>query len=171
MKKISAFAKGGLILLALIEVFALSSCGSILHGRRQTLPVSTNPPGAIVYVDGKFSGYTPTSVSLVRNRAHVIEIAKEGYEDEVFKLHPKLCGAVFGNAAAGVGAGLLAGAVCVGSMSTFGAGPIVIAALAGTAAGMGVDMMIGGAYGMSRNSVSVPLQPCDSQRPPPYLYE
>lgn len=163
----SANAKWGMVLLALLGGSCLSSCGSIIHGRTQTIPVSTHPAGATVYVDGRVSGFTPTSVTIARNRSHIITIAKEGYEDEVVRLQPRLSGAVCGNVVEGAALGIAAGYVCMFSLAPCW-GPIAIATLAGTAVGTAADMMIGGAYCMSRNQVSIPLQPAYSYRPPPY---
>ncbi|WP_147821611.1 PEGA domain-containing protein [Salidesulfovibrio onnuriiensis] len=48
----------------------------------QAVPVSSNPMGADLYVDGKMVGQTPTSVELERNRDHILTLKKEQYRQE-----------------------------------------------------------------------------------------
>lgn len=44
---------------------------------RQDIPVTTNPIGAMILVNGKPAGTTPTTVSLERNRDHILTLVKE----------------------------------------------------------------------------------------------
>ena len=66
--------------LALVFVVLMGSgCGGVL---KQTIPVSTNPVGAKVYANGQYLGETPTSISLERNRDHVVTLIKENYQQQ-----------------------------------------------------------------------------------------
>jgi hypothetical protein len=67
-----------LLTLALIILMG-SGCGGVL---KQTVPVSTNPVGAKVYANGQYLGETPTSISLERNRDHVVTLIKENYQQK-----------------------------------------------------------------------------------------
>jgi hypothetical protein len=136
-----------------------TSCGSILQGRNQVIPVSSSPAGAHIYVDGQLSGFTPTLVEVDRRCSHVITLAREGYEAEYVNMHPHMSYAVLGNVAEGVAAGVIALAGVVCTWGAIGMPAIVGSVLAGTAVGTAADMMIGGAYCMSKNSVSIPLKP------------
>lgn len=49
---------------------------------RQDVPVSTNPMGAKVYADGQYMGVTPMSVSLERDRNHILTLVKDNYRQE-----------------------------------------------------------------------------------------
>ncbi len=49
---------------------------------RQDVPVSTNPMGAKIYTDGKLVGVTPMSVSLERDRNHILTLVKDDYRQE-----------------------------------------------------------------------------------------
>ena len=49
---------------------------------RQDIPVSTNPLGAKIYANGELVGSTPKTVSLERNRSHVLTLVKENYRQE-----------------------------------------------------------------------------------------
>jgi hypothetical protein len=49
---------------------------------RQDVPVTTNPMGAKIYANGQFTGHTPGTVSLERNRDHVLTLVKDDYCQE-----------------------------------------------------------------------------------------
>lgn len=49
---------------------------------KQTIPVSTNPMGAKIYVNGQVAGQTPGTVSLERNRDHILTLVKDNYRQE-----------------------------------------------------------------------------------------
>ncbi|HQM46474.1 MAG: PEGA domain-containing protein [Syntrophaceae bacterium] len=49
---------------------------------RQDIPVTTNPMGAKIYANGQLVGTTPTSVSLERNRNHILTLVKDQYRQE-----------------------------------------------------------------------------------------
>jgi hypothetical protein len=49
---------------------------------RQNIPVSTNPVGARIYADGQFVGSTPATVSLERNRSHILTLTRDNYRQE-----------------------------------------------------------------------------------------
>lgn len=72
-------APRGLIVLlyALMGVFLFTGCAPQVL--KQRVPVSTNPTGAKVYVDGTPSGETPTTVELERTQSHVLTLLKENY--------------------------------------------------------------------------------------------
>jgi hypothetical protein len=66
----------GIILLAL----ATGGCSSPVL--RQDIPVSTNPMGAQIYANGQLVGTTPGTVSLERNRSHILTLVKDNYRQE-----------------------------------------------------------------------------------------
>ena len=49
---------------------------------KQEIPVSTNPMHARIYVNGQPVGQTPGTVSLERNRDHILTLVKEDYRQE-----------------------------------------------------------------------------------------
>lgn len=61
---------------------ALSVFGCETTILRQDIPVSTNPMGAKIFADGKLVGQTPGTVSLERNRDHILTLVKENYRQE-----------------------------------------------------------------------------------------
>jgi len=48
--------------------------------QKQIIPVTSNPLGAQVHVDGQLIGYTPLSVDLEKNCCHVITLTKPGFQ-------------------------------------------------------------------------------------------
>jgi hypothetical protein len=68
--------------LAVLFFIAILGFGCETVVLRQEIPVTTNPMGAKIYVNGQPRGQTPGAVSLERNRNHVITLLKEGYRQE-----------------------------------------------------------------------------------------
>ncbi len=46
---------------------------------KQHIPVSSDPMGATIYVDGQQSGLTPATLELERTRNHIVTLTKEDY--------------------------------------------------------------------------------------------
>jgi hypothetical protein len=57
----------------------LGGCATAVRGYRQEVPISSNPPGAEVLVDGEYVGTTPTTSLLSRKSPHSVRIQKQGY--------------------------------------------------------------------------------------------
>lgn len=47
----------------------LAGCATLISGGPDEIPITTNPPGAYVYVDGQVVGQTPLVVTLDRKRS------------------------------------------------------------------------------------------------------
>ncbi len=64
--------------------FLAAGCASVL---KQDIPVSTNPMGAKIYANGQLVGNSPMTVSLERNRDHILTLVKDNYlqEDVIIK--------------------------------------------------------------------------------------
>jgi PEGA domain len=66
--------------ITFVLLLALSSCATIMAGGPDHVPVSTNPPGATVFVDNVPVGQTPVMVSLDRQKSNgVIRIEMAGF--------------------------------------------------------------------------------------------
>ncbi|MFH0998310.1 MAG: PEGA domain-containing protein [Pseudomonadota bacterium] len=70
-------ARGRLGILLLL--FAFIGFGCSVAVLKQDIPVSTNPLGATIYADGQMMGQTPSTVSLERNRDHLLTLVKDDY--------------------------------------------------------------------------------------------
>lgn len=72
------------MLLCVTVVAALSGCASL-----QKVPVSTDPSGAVVYLDGnKACESTPCSVEMMNDQNHLLTIVKDGYRQKDIQLRP-----------------------------------------------------------------------------------
>ncbi len=65
-----------------LAIIALLTTGCTIPVLKQDIPVSTNPLGAKIYANGQFVGTTPTTVSLERNRSHILTLLKENYQQQ-----------------------------------------------------------------------------------------
>ena len=91
-----------LVLLAVLALTTLSTgCASVVKGTTQDIPVSSEPSGADVLLDGNFVGTTPTSIKMRRKTDHLVTIQKDGYEARAVPVVKNVGGAVWGNIIAG----------------------------------------------------------------------
>lgn len=70
------------IIFALLvsNVFLFQSCATIIRGTSQKIPVTSNPIGAKIIVDGEEIGYAPLELKLKRKKKiQIIRIEKQGY--------------------------------------------------------------------------------------------
>jgi len=74
--------KTRLPIVAAIILLALMAGGCSTPVLRQDIPVSTNPMGAKIYANGQLVGTTPGTVSLERNRSHILTLVKDSYRQE-----------------------------------------------------------------------------------------
>jgi hypothetical protein len=65
--------------MILITVFLLQNCATIIRGTSQNIPVTSNPIGAKITVNGEELGYTPLNLRLKRKKSCVIWVEKQGY--------------------------------------------------------------------------------------------
>lgn len=68
-------------LCLVICVSLLSACAAPPIAK-QEIPVSSNPVGATVLVDGTPVGTTPKRIALERNQNYILTLVKDGYEQE-----------------------------------------------------------------------------------------
>jgi hypothetical protein len=72
-----AFAAAGLL---------LNGCATLIHGSHQTIPITSDPPGAQLNIGG--SQYiTPADVSLARDQEYQAVVTKPGYETQTMEIH------------------------------------------------------------------------------------
>lgn len=116
----------------LILSLFLAGCATIVHGTTQEIPVSSEPSGAEVLVDGGNAGRTPCKIEIKRKMDHVVTFQKAGYQEENITVMHVLSGAVAGNI------------------------------LAGGFVGWGVDAASGAQYKLVPNAIHVHLTPEDT---------
>jgi len=72
------------LLLCILLAAAFTGCAGV-----QKVPVSTDPSGALVYLDGnKVCEATPCSVEAKNDQSHLLTIVKDGYRQKDITLRP-----------------------------------------------------------------------------------
>ena len=68
------------VCVVFISVISLAGCATFVSGQNQTIPITTNPSGATVTINGA-SKVTPTTFVLAKNQnTYFVKIEKEGYD-------------------------------------------------------------------------------------------
>lgn len=80
-----------------LGLLVYTSCATIVASGPDNVPVSTNPNGARVYVDGNLVGQTPTTISLNRKSEGIIRLELDGYEPVTIDRDKVLNGWFLGN--------------------------------------------------------------------------
>lgn len=92
----------------------LAGCATIMHGKTQSVGISSIPEGALVTVDNQPVGNTPVFAELTRKDKHVVRISLESYTTATLTLDRKTSGWVWGNIAFGGLIGLAVDAITGG---------------------------------------------------------
>jgi hypothetical protein len=69
-----------------------TGCATIFHGRMQTIEVTSDPPGARVFVNGKQMSSTPAEITVKRNSTVILRLEKKGYDPFEVKMKRGLSG-------------------------------------------------------------------------------
>ena len=72
--------------LALLSFASFTSCAKT-QVAMQTIPISSIPTGADVYVDGTYVGKTPTCATLQKNSHHQVTLIKEGFTPQCLTIN------------------------------------------------------------------------------------
>lgn len=89
--------KVSFLVSAVIALFLITGCATIIHGTRQSVAISSNPSKAVVTIDGQERGSTPLTVDLKRNDTHSVKIELDGYLPYELNLNKKVDGWIAGN--------------------------------------------------------------------------
>ena len=83
--------------LAILSALPLG-CATIVHGgNRQTVSITSTPPGATATIDGTTTVQTPATIELKRNKDHVVVIEKPGYQPTTVLVDRELSAWIWGN--------------------------------------------------------------------------
>jgi len=85
------------LLMLLMAIALLTSCATIMHGSKQTIPIVSEPHGAQIIIDGMNKGVTPCEVTLKRNNSHSLQMVLDGYSEFNTQITPNIDGWVIGN--------------------------------------------------------------------------
>ncbi|MGE3682095.1 MAG: PEGA domain-containing protein [Bdellovibrionales bacterium] len=76
-------------LVLFASLFGLNACTSVTrHGRNQHVLVRSEPPGAIIFVDGEKKGKTPAFVEVRRGRSRELKLV-HGHQEKTVKLNSR----------------------------------------------------------------------------------
>lgn len=84
-------------LTALLSATLLASCGSIIHGSRQDVSISSNPSSAVVIINNQEMGKTPLTTTLSRKDHHSVRVELDGFLPYETKFTRKVDGWIAGN--------------------------------------------------------------------------
>jgi hypothetical protein len=76
---------------------AAAGCATVVHGRDQTIPIVSNPPGARVVIDSAFIGVTPLVATVSRRRNHLVTVTHDSFSPAYIALERHLSPWVVGN--------------------------------------------------------------------------
>jgi len=136
------------------------SCGTIIHGTHQMIPITTTPAGVEIKVGDKITAKTPYIIELPRKRkCEVISYEKDGYESTSAKIERDFSEiALIGNLSSGI--------ICGVAMFPFiflepVVGMIIssVFAVLCPVIGVTVDLVKGGAYTLKLDNSHVVLAP------------
>lgn len=69
-----------IIFLILCLSLIMGGCQAVVY--KQSIPISTDPMGASILVDGQPMGSAPANLELTRNQDHIVTLSKPGYKQE-----------------------------------------------------------------------------------------
>lgn len=132
-------------ILALCSL-VFTGCASVMNGRTQVVAVSSDPPGAHVFVDEEHVGVTPTFVDLPRRERNLtLRLDKEGFGSVDVPVRRSPSGWLWGDAALAVTNGLVAGQA-IGDQTEWAHVFVQSAAL-----WFGIDLLTGAAFERPRH--------------------
>jgi hypothetical protein len=142
----------------LVAFFLATGCGTIVNGRFQKVPVTSDPAGAAIAVacgdvpaDG---GVTPATVRLRRGAPSCsITLKKAGYVDETITFQREVTGAFWANFSCASWGALASYFADASNFST-----VVAYAAGSTGVCMGIDYLTGSHLAFAPQSVNVALK-------------
>lgn len=66
------------------------NCSLLIRSTKQDVPVTSNPVGAKIIVDGKDAGQTPLMLALKRSKSHTVRIEMAGYQPTELRVTRKI---------------------------------------------------------------------------------
>jgi hypothetical protein len=165
------------------SVFLFQNCATIIWGTSKKIPVTSNPSGAKIIVDGKEIGNAPLNLKLKKKKKlYTIRIEKQGYNPFEIRIKRKTSGSlavsILGNAYLGGSAGALIGygmAYVLFKEKKFGSvgegfgtilGVISLGILLGWISAIYVDSKLGGIYTLSPKELNITLTKIEGKPQP-----
>ena len=157
MKPFVSSQSGFSALFALTLISCLlfqTGCATVFRGRVQTILVTSDPPGAKVFVNGKQMSTTPVDIRVNKKNSHIVRLEKEGYAPYEIRMKRGLSGWLWANVPF-ITLIALAGAEAADEASGEG-GPLGVAIFP-TILLLGVDFLTGAAFKQRPSKIEVKL--------------
>ena len=130
-------------LACVLVASALMGCATLIHGVRQTVTITTEPPGAtITILPDNLEVVSPARVHLHRRRTHTALIVLDGYSPTFALIDRLVSGALYWNV------------------------PLVVLGVIPAFIAVGVDAESGGAFRLMPEELVVKLRPLDLEMDP-----
>jgi hypothetical protein len=81
-----------ILAISIMCAFLCQNCATVIFGTNKKIPVTSNPLGAKVIVDGKEMGFTPLNLRLKKRNSHIIRIEENGYKALYIIINRKISG-------------------------------------------------------------------------------
>ena len=165
-----------ILALTVSSVFLFQNCATIIRGTTQKIPVTSNPIGAKIIVDGLEIGNAPIELKLKRKKNHLIRIEKQGYSPFEIRITRKssLLPSILGNLYMGGGAigGLLGSFLAIEIFEGEGDAYVglCIGGLIGLVGAIVVDFWTGANYNLSLNNLNVTLTKIGKNAQPNFIH-
>jgi hypothetical protein len=78
------------ILMIVCLFLVLSGCAAVFTGGRGKIKTTSDPEGAEVWVNGEKMGQTPITLRLKTKGEYTIEVRKDGFKPQIFKVTNKV---------------------------------------------------------------------------------
>jgi hypothetical protein len=168
-KKVRHFLAG-----MIVSALVFQSCTTILKRKSQVIPVTSNPVGAEITVDGKEMGSTPLGLKLSKKRSHVIRVDKQGYNPLEIRINRKTSDAlalsILGNAIVFGPVGVLLSASLGNHRLKNLEGEIIMGLLLGAGAGLFVDSLSGANYALTPVDLDVAMTQVEGKPQPSAVF-
>lgn len=79
--------KGGVLLIIAAFLVAIPGCATLFNSGTANVPMSSEPSGADVFVNGNRMGTTPVTLELDNNSEHTVVFRRDGFNDVTCELN------------------------------------------------------------------------------------
>jgi len=76
-------------------VLFVAGCGTLFGNKHPEVVMDSDPPAAMIYLNGDFVGSTPIKLKLKNDKTYTIEFRKEGFKPKTYVLGKHIGGGWF----------------------------------------------------------------------------
>ena len=169
-----------ILIMIVMTIFFSQYCATYMKRTFQKIPVTSNPIGAKIIVDGEEAGYTPLTLELKRKKDYVIRIEKPDYNSLEIRTtrvsSPAVAGAsilgnIFWGLLGAIPGAVIMGEATIGEEDKLNRGFIIMSLgyFAGWGGGILVDILSGAYSTQSPKVLNVTLTKSEGKPQPAVL--